>query len=174
MLKFGNKIKSFFILLLLSICWKFPVIAQSMDLPEMPMVILITSYNNRNYLFNNLKSVFAQDYSNYRVIYVDDDSSDGTANEVEHLVKAYRKEDRFTLIRNKLRVGALCNIYHAVHSCDDRKLVVSLDGDDWFPHQNVLKIINTVYSTQNVWLTHGSLIEYPNIITDWSFRFHLT
>ena len=47
------------------------------------MVIVIASYNNERWVEENLKSVFMQDYSNYRVIYIDDASTDGTADLAE-------------------------------------------------------------------------------------------
>jgi len=133
-------------------------------LTEKPLVVLITSYNNQEYVQRNLQSVFEQTYSNYRIIYVDDCSADNTSAIVEGL----SQRERFTFVRNDKRVGALANIYHAVHSCKDEEIIVSLDGDDWFAHSNVLKQINEVYTTSGCWLTHGSLIEYPNPSKKWS------
>jgi glycosyltransferase involved in cell wall biosynthesis len=43
------------------------------------MVIVIPSYNNRHWYRQNLGSVCAQAYDNFRAIYVDDGSSDGSS-----------------------------------------------------------------------------------------------
>jgi glycosyltransferase involved in cell wall biosynthesis len=135
---------------------------------EKPIVVLTTSYNNEKWVEQNLRSIFQQDYSNYRVIYIDDASQDQTPNLVEVLVKSYPKL-RFNLVRNQVRMGALANIYHAIHDlCADEEIVVSLDGDDWFYDSQVLKQIDQVYSTQNVWLTHGTLVEFPSKHQFWS------
>jgi len=136
---------------------------------EKPIVVLITSYNSSRWLFKNLKSIFIQDYSNYRVIYVDDASQDGSADAVERWIRRNRRKLRFDLLRNQERVGALANIYQSIHDyCSDEEIVVSLDGDDWFYDTQVLKRINQVYSSQEVWLTHGTLLEYPSETKGWS------
>ena len=82
-------------------------------------VFIIPSYNNMHFYRNNLNSVFFQDYSNYRVIYIDDCSDDGTADLVQDFMLVNHMESRFILIRNSRRFGALANIYRAVHMCDD-------------------------------------------------------
>src|SRR5690242_8244224 len=109
------------------------------------LVIIIPSYNNQRYYKQNLDSVFYQLYDNYRVIYIDDCSNDGTYNLVndyienlpgqicsawEHLSRDLAKESRITFIRNKQRLGALQNLYNAIHSCKDYEIVITLDGDD--------------------------------------------
>lgn len=128
-------------------------------LPEKPMVVIIPSYKNAEWYLNNLNSVFDQHYQNYRIIYIDDCSPDGTAALVAKLVLEKHQEARFTLIRNTKRRGALANLYDAIHSCDDDEIIVTLDGDDWLAHPKVLQTLNTVYSTQSVWLTHGNMKE---------------
>jgi glycosyltransferase involved in cell wall biosynthesis len=132
------------------------------------MVVIIPSYNNRNWVRENLMSVFTQEYSNYRVIYVDDASTDGTADLVESMIKNRDQTSRSTLIRNSVRKGGLCNLYETIARCEDTEIIVILDGDDWFARPNVLKIVNKAYSTQSIWLTHGTLIEYPQNVVAWS------
>jgi len=36
-----------------------------------------------------------------------------------------------------------------------------LDGDDWFPNDNVLTRLNEVYSGEDVWLTYGQYTNHP-------------
>lgn len=134
---------------------------------EKPLVVLITSYNNQNVVKKNLWSVFTQKYSNYRIIYIDDCSTDNTEIEVKAAAKVFARKSQLTFIRNQERRGALSNIYYAVHSCRDDEIIVSLDGDDWFAHKEVLQRINAAYAFANVWLTHGSLVEFPNGRSAW-------
>ncbi len=137
------------------------------EIPEKPMVVLITSYNNSRWLNKNLISVLKQNYSNYRIIYIDDCSQDGTGKLAHDLIHTLKQESKITLICNKERKGALANIYDAVWSCSNEEIIVSLDGDDWFPDVSVLKKINAEYTKSEIWLTHGTLIEYPNKSTSW-------
>jgi hypothetical protein len=37
-------------------------------------------------------------------------------------------------------------------------IVVSLDGDDWFAHNDVLENVATAYEDPNVWMTYGSFV----------------
>jgi glycosyltransferase involved in cell wall biosynthesis len=131
-------------------------------IPEKNIVVVIPSYNNSQWYEQNLDSVFMQEYTNYHVMYIDDVSSDGTANLVEKYLDARRLEQRCTLIRNTTRVGALFNLYRTIHSCPDDSIIVTLDGDDWFKHSHVLRVINEAYHDDNVWLTYGQYEGYPN------------
>lgn len=128
---------------------------------EKKMVVVIPSYNNQEWYYKNLQSVFLQDYENYRVIYIDDHSTDGTPDLVEHLIKQEGKTGKVTLIKNKTRKGALFNTYVALHSCDPDEIVAILDGDDWFAKTDVLRIINDVYQDPDVWMTYGQFCYYP-------------
>ena len=123
---------------------------------EKPFVIVIASYNNKDWYKLNLDSVFQQNYSNYRVIYTDDLSPDGTGNLVENYIKKHGVEEKITLIKNKERRLAMANLYTAIHMCDDNEIVLILDGDDWLAHPDVLSRINHEYLTSDIWLTYGS------------------
>jgi glycosyltransferase involved in cell wall biosynthesis len=134
---------------------------------EKPLVILITSYNNIRWVENNLRSVAMQKYSNYRVIFIDDCSIDDTAEKAKALIANSSLENRTTFISNPTRIGALENIYNGVYLCKDDEIIISLDGDDWFSDCRVLSKINEIYSASDIWLTHGTLIEYPNNNVSW-------
>ena len=127
-----------------------------------PLVVVIASYNNEKFCEKNLSSVFEQNYSNFRIIYTDDCSSDNTYLKVKSLIKKYKMEDKVTLIHNEKRSLAMQNHYHAIHSCKDDEIIVMLDGDDWFAHDKVLSSINNHYQDPNIWVTYGQAIESPN------------
>ena len=122
---------------------------------EKKIVVVITSYNNEKYCRRNLTSVFKQNYSNYRIIYVNDCSSDNTLEKAQSFINNYNQNHRTLLIHNKARLKAMENYYNAIHLCDDDEIIVILDGDDWLAHNDVLKIINYVYSTSDTWITYG-------------------
>lgn len=128
---------------------------------EKAFVIAVPSYKNEKYFKRNLDSIFLQKYENYRVIYVDDASPDRTWE----LVCAYVKErgfaDKVTLIRNEENKGAMYNHHMMAHMCRDDEIYVSLDGDDWFAHKNVLNRLNEAYNDDRVWVTYGSWVSFP-------------
>ena len=122
-------------------------------------VIIIPSYNNKNWYKRNLDSVLSQRYKRYRVIYLDDCSSDGTGTFVQQYIAAHDVDNKITLIKNTQRKGALANLYCAIHSCDDNEIVVTLDGDDCFAHEHVLSILARAYRDPEIWLTYGQYID---------------
>ncbi len=138
------------------------VVALPVYAVERPMVAVVVSYNNAQYYKKNLDSMFSQNYENFRVIYVDDVSPDGTADLVEQYVKEHDLADRLTLIRNKKNMGGMYNTHLAVHTCEDHEIVLTIDGDDWLAHDEVFSTINDAYEDKNVWLTYGSFMRYPD------------
>lgn len=125
-------------------------------------VIVIPSYNNAQWAVKNIESVINQSYNNYRVIFTDDCSTDGTFDLVANHVLGSHKKDKITLIRNTTRLGALANLYNMIHSCDDDEIVLTLDGDDWLPDDQVLNKLFAHYSDENIWMTYGQYQNYPD------------
>lgn len=132
-------------------------------------VIVITSYNNKQWYLNNITSACNQVYDNFEIIFTDDCSPDNTGSLVESYLEKNPPSCKVTLIKNRVRCGALQNIYRSVAHCEPHHIIVSLDGDDWFAHTEVLSTLNNVYADDNVWMTHGQLQMYPgNTICYWS------
>ena len=128
------------------------------SIEEKPIVVITASYNNKEIYKKNLLSLFSQEYDNWRLIYIDDCSTDGTADLVESFVHHYQQEERVTLIRNATRKKQLYNQYYAIHNCPKDAIIIILDGDDWLAHPLVLPYINEIYQKEDVWLTYGQFI----------------
>ena len=132
------------------------------------IAVIIPSYNNREWYKRNLCSVLAQHYQNFRVIYLDDCSSDGTGHLVEKFIADTNSASLIYLVRNHVRIGALHNLYNAVRMCDDDEIVILLDGDDWLAHNGVLKKIDEVYANPNCWMTYGQYLSWPDNMMGYS------
>lgn len=128
---------------------------------EKPIVIIVPSFNNSQWCMKNMHSIAIQKYSNYRVIYINDCSTDDTGALVANYIQTMGLQELIMLINNPKRLGALANLYNAIHSCDDKEIIVTLDGDDWFADDMVLFRINQAYQAENVWLTYGQFKTYP-------------
>ena len=118
-------------------------------------VFMTASYNNEQWCEKNLLSAFNQNYDNWRMIYVNDCSTDTTAQCAKNCITEHNMWDKVTFIDNQERMGHLYNQYHAIASCKPEEVVVILDGDDWIAHNNVLLYLDNIYSQQDVWLTYG-------------------
>jgi len=135
--------------------------ARRMVRGERHIVAVIASFNNAAWYKRNLDSIFDQRYDNYHVIYIDDCSTDGTYDLVQAYVKERGQEQRVAVFKNEQNVGALCGQYHAVHACDDKTIIVTIDGDDWLKHENAFGMLNDAYDDKNVLMTYGQYEEYP-------------
>ena len=136
--------------------------------PEKNIVVVIPSYNNHQWYTKNVQSVLSQNYSNFRVIYTDDCSPDGTGDLVKEYLLNNDFDNKIELIQNSIRRGALYNLYTMIHSCNDDEIIVTLDGDDWFPDNNVLTRLNEVYSSSEIWLTYGQFQMHPSGTRGWA------
>lgn len=124
--------------------------------PELTSFVIITaSYNNIDWLERNLNSIFAQNYDNWHLVYIDDCSTDATADAVQAHIDKQGKSDKVTLIRNAQRHGHMYNQYNAIGAVAADKVIVIVDGDDWLAHKDVLSYLNSIYQWQDVWLTYG-------------------
>lgn len=134
---------------------------------ELPLVVVVCSYNNSLWVEKNLDSIFMQDYTNFRVIYVDDASPDGTAKLVKEYRKKHHLEDKITLQANKERLRKTKNIYNNFHNCHDDEIIVIVDGDDWLEHPDVFSQINRAYLYGDVWLTWGQFKMSEKLTRGW-------
>ncbi len=139
------------------------IFSSAIALEEKRICVVIPSYNNSTWVEKNLISVFSQQYTNYSVIYIDDSSLDDTHERAVDIVKKYGQQNRVHIIHNRCRVGALANLYNAIHACHDDTIIVHLDGDDWLPHNNVLAEINDVYTEHDIWFTYGQYTFSDNL-----------
>jgi hypothetical protein len=129
-------------------------------LPEKKITVIIPSYNNAPYYLDNIESVLKQNYTNYHIIYIDDASPDGTGSLMEKYIAANKLQDRITLIKNDYNRKALANVYRAAHMCDPQDIILELDGDDALAHNDILKNINELFSTYDIWLAYA---QYKNV-----------
>jgi alpha(1,3/1,4) fucosyltransferase len=124
-------------------------------------VVVIPSFNNASWCRQNLESVLNQAYPLFRVIYVDDASTDGTPDLVADHLMHHAQASRVEFLRNGTRVGPLANIDQVVRSCDPNEIVVLVDGDDCLAHSHVLTRLNAIYQDPDVWVTWGQFTRVP-------------
>src|SRR5437016_10828757 len=70
---------------------------------ELPIVVVICSYNNSQWSEQTLTSVFTQEYNNFRVIIVDDCSTDNNCEVIQKCIQDHHMTDRVTFVRNTER-----------------------------------------------------------------------
>lgn len=134
---------------------------------EKLIAVLVASYNNRRWHDQHLTTIFNQTHENKIVIYIDDASTDGTADMVERWAHTHNVRDRLILVRNKERIGAMANHYYAVNLLPDGVLVGVVDGDDWFYTPSSLSHINKLFTQEDIWMSYGQFVTYPGYAKGW-------
>lgn len=129
------------------------------------ILVFTASYNNAKWYGKNLLSIFNQDYpkNKIRILYIDDASTDGTADLVEEFAKQHGWLDNLLLIRNKKRKYKMHNQYQNIHKyAFDHEIVIEFDGDDWLDNNHVFSLVDTKYKDNTVLLTYGNFWEWPS------------
>ena len=104
------------------------------------IVIITPFYNPGEFLEKCVASAITQKYDNFHIYFVDDASTDGSFD------KLPLGHPNVTVITNQERRTALENIHFVImNHCKPDDIVVTLDGDDWFPTKKVLSYINDFY-----------------------------
>jgi glycosyltransferase involved in cell wall biosynthesis len=121
---------------------------------ENKFIILVTSYNDEDWVEYNLASILNQTYSNYKVMYYNDASEDNTYQKVLNIVE---DNPKFTLHNRSENKGALHSYLECLDTLEDEDILVCLSGDDWLFNDEVLENLNNFYNEKDVWMTYGKL-----------------
>ena len=125
---------------------------------------VIASYNNEKNIANNLNSIIQQTYKKWRVIYINDGSTDKTA-ELFHSITDEVK-DKCMYIENESRLYQSYSKYKAYQLVHDLEVVCILDGDDWLSNDTVLDTLKEYYMKNYKVITSNYNIYKKDTITN--------
>ena len=104
--------------------------------------IIITIYNQAEFIHKSLRSVQNQSLKNIEIIFIDDCSLD---NSLE-IIKEYQKEDeRIILISHDTNEGEIKSRTDGIRTAKGKYITI-IDGDDALIHKDILK--NSLYIAQ--------------------------
>jgi glycosyltransferase involved in cell wall biosynthesis len=116
--------------------------------------IITPFYNAKNFIKKSLTNSLNQNYDNFKVILINDASTDDSEETYLDLLELYK--DKLIYIKNNNRMGAMFNHQNAVlNYCDENDIVVQVDGDDWLIDSNVLTYINDFYNKHKCMVMYG-------------------
>lgn len=121
-------------------------------------VIAVIGRNNGAWLEKTLQSAFFQNYPNFRVVYVDDASDEGSFELARELIFSQTSPVKTELIRNESPLGTIQSLTKAIQGCKDREIVVVLHGQDRLAHEWVLQRLNQYYANSELWMTYGQYL----------------
>ncbi len=140
-----------------------PLIAVDMEpIHNKVFLVVVPTFNNEKYWRKNIDSILNQSYKNFRIVIIDDASTDDTYHQIDAYMKTHPMRDHVILHHNPVNLGQTANTKLAIYqySKQDNEVVVTVDGDDWLLHNDVLKQLNRYYANKEVWLTYGSQLSF--------------
>lgn len=108
-------------------------------------VFLIPAYNCEKEISQTLMSIFSQSYDDWRVILIDDVSTDDTTKVAKELVEALGYRKRVMFVKREEKYGEVRNTVEEIKWIADREVVVRLDGGDWLTDNDTLWYLNQIY-----------------------------
>ena len=115
-------------------------------------IVLVTVHDSVKWIGKCLDSVINQDYKNYKLVVIDDHSTDGTWDVIcKYDAHSIRNETRLAHSLPNMETGI------KLFSLDKEDVIITLDGDDWLSDNHVLSHLNAVYQ-KNIWLTYGQYV----------------
>lgn len=123
--------------------------------------IIVTTFNNEEWAQTNIESILEQKYTNYDVLYIDDNSSDNTKEIIKYLTEG---NEKFSLIfheKNMSKSYSFMN--HCKKFISDQDVIVFIDGDDWLPYEDIFEKIVNYYISNKVWVAYSKMVCYPSL-----------
>ncbi len=100
--------------------------------------IILPVYNSEDFIVDTLRSVIHQTYKNWRLLIVDDNSTDGTSKLILDFIDNNINKKKFFLIKNKKNKGQAFSRNLALKHCNS-EYIAFIDSDDLW-EKNKLKI----------------------------------
>jgi len=112
-------------------------------------LIVCFFYNAESYIERCVGSILTQDYQNYRVLFVDDASTDNGFDLIDD-------DKKFIKIKNQENKGLLYNYatYLPMYA-NEGDIIIVVDGDDALQGNKVLSYLNDFYNEHNCLVTYG-------------------
>ena len=125
----------------------------------MRIVILTTLYNAQHYIARCINSVKMQSIQDFLMVITDDISTDTSMDIVKREIEI---DSRFRLIENTSKMYQPGNYYQVskMSEIDDEDILVTLDGDDWFPDNKVLERVLSYYESTSCLMSFGQFIQF--------------
>lgn len=102
------------------------------------VVILLATYNGEQYIRQQLDSLFAQTYQDFRIVIHDDGSTDGTVDIICEYIKKY--PDKIEIIYGHSCGGAKTNFMYLLSEVEADYYFLCDQDDVWLPEKMELSI----------------------------------
>lgn len=135
------------------------------DNENLKFSFVISSFNNKDNIYNNLLSVIYQNYHNWKIYYSNDCSTDNTHELFHEIINEYNLKDKVYYIKNETNMKQSYCKYNTYRLLKNNDIVCLLDGDDWLSTNNALSLLADEYNnSKNLVIYSGYHVYYNNKI----------
>ncbi len=125
------------------------------------VTVVIPTYNRAKFLSRTIRSIKRQSMKNWKLLIMDDGSTDKTRK----VVARFLKDRRIRYVRQKKNKGVSYTLNHALKLVRT-KYFAQLDSDDWYDRKTLQRCVNSmersspkvavVYGHEKVWRVRGN------------------
>lgn len=120
--------------------------------------VIAPTYNAGKTCDRTILTLAAQSYDNWRLIVIDDVSTDDTESRVRDACSRYGVLSKLTYVRNETKKWEIENTLVGLSHCDSTDIVTRIDLDDYVIDNNAFEILDRVYLSDGgidaVWTNH--------------------
>ena len=132
---------------------------QSVKISDEKSIAIVTPvYNAEAYIEKCIRSVAAQDYTDYHMYIIDDYSTDNTVKVAKETINSLPQWQRwhFTVLENEENLGAVANHFDTLKQLVTEQYIMLLDGDDSLVNDpTIFHMYNNLYH-EGAEFTYGS------------------
>ena len=107
-----------------------------------------------------IDSMARMNYSNFRLVYTDDNSDDGTVSVMREYVSQKYPDlaKKLEIVENKERVYSLANKDRMIrHHCkNENDIIYDIDADDYLLGRQLFKVLNAIYQKDDYWFVYAN------------------
>ena len=125
---------------------------------EKSIAVITPVYNAEAYIERCIRSVAAQDYTDYHMYIIDDYSTDNTVKVAKETINSLPQWQRwhFTVLENEENLGAVANHFDTLKQLVTEQYIMLLDGDDSLVNDpTIFHMYNNLYH-EGAEFTYGS------------------
>ena len=129
-------------------------------------VFITPVYNCEKEIEQTIISVVGQTYKNWKMVIVNDLSTDSTLEKCKEIIKKFEIEDKVEIVDREEKFGEVRNTLTEVKRLNSDDVVVRLDGADWLTDLGCLTILNEIYEKHDpaaLWTAHRWNFSTTNI-----------
>ena len=126
-------------------------------------VFVAPMFNASETLPRMLHSICGQSYQNWKLILIDDVSSEEHVKSSIKICNDFKRilngkyEDKIVNVWNLEKKWEVANVLHGISICEDEDIVCRIDADDWLTDSDALTIIDAGYQQTGcelLWTAH--------------------